>query len=199
MPGWSIALAIGLSFTKPSDVTIDMPGEKNHVTLRDVHWSGQPFVSPLYYVVRLGYGDAAIDFTHYKILAAVHKDVHEDGTWHSEPVDDDVPLDQRVQHFEVSHGVNSLGLVAIAHDPSKRGLYIGGGPVIYLPHAETSVDGKDAQWGYAFGGSGFEVFGGDGIPAPWAELKNDVGHITIKIADGTASLPLNTLHLSVAP
>jgi hypothetical protein len=199
MPGWSIALAIGLSFTKPSDVKIDMPADNTHVTLRDVHWSGKPFVSPLYYVVRIGYGDAAIDFTHYKIEAAVHKIVHEDGTWHGAAVDDDVTLNERVQHFEVSHGVNSLALVGILHDPSKRGLYIGGGPVIYLSHSESTIDGKDFQWGYGHSGNGAEVFAGDGIPAPWTELKFDAGQITVKIADGTATVPLNTVHISVAP
>ena len=125
--------------------------------------------------------------------------MHESGTWQGAAVDDDVPLDSRVQHFEISHGVNSLGLVGILHDPAKRGLYLGGGPVIYLSHAETTVDGHPYQWGYDHTGNGFEVFAGDGIPAPWAELKYDTGTVKVEIANGTATVPLGTLHISVAP
>ena len=160
---------------------------------------GKPFVSPLYYVVRFGYGDLQMDFTHYKIYADESRVVHETGTWHGKAVDDDVTLDQRVQHIEISHGVNALALVGIMHDPAKRGLYIGGGPLIYLSHAESTVDGIPNEWGYGHSGNGFEVFAGDGIPAPWGEVKFDTGSVTVGVAGGTATVPLSTLHISVAP
>ena len=59
MAGWSIALAIGMSFTSPSDLTIDLPKSATHDTFHNVQWAGNPFVSPLYYVVRFGYGDSS--------------------------------------------------------------------------------------------------------------------------------------------
>jgi hypothetical protein len=199
MTKWSLAIALGLSFTRPSDLTIKQPNAGTATTFHNVHWSGQAFVSPLYYVVRVGYGDAALDFTHYKIIAAVHQTVHETGVWQGQPVDGDAPVDARVQHFEISHGVNALALVGIVHDPAKRGFYAGGGPLIYLSHAESTVGGNDAQWGYGHSGYGFEVFSGVGMPAPWAEVKYDEGRVTVGVAGGTATVPLQTLHVSIAP
>jgi hypothetical protein len=196
---WSVALAIGLSFTKPSDLTIHQPANGNAATFHDVRWAGQSFVSPLYYVVRIGKGDVQLDFTHYKIVAHTDENVPVDGTWHGEPVDETAPLDERVQHLEVSHGVNSFGLVGLLRDPDHRGLYIGGGPVIFMPHSESTVDGQDDQWGYANGGSGFEVFSGVGTPAPFAELKYDTGSLRVGVANGTATTTLSTLQISVAP
>jgi hypothetical protein len=199
MSSWSLAIAIGLSFTRPSDLTIDQPKDGNHAVFKNVRWAGQSFVSPLYYVVRIGKGDVALDFTHYKILAATHESVPVSGTWNGQPVNETAPLGDRVQHFEVSHGVNSFGIVGIAHNPLHRGLYIGGGPVFFLPHSESTVDGQVGQWGYAYGGVGWEVMAGDGIPAPWGEVKYNAGNIRVGIADGTAAVHLSTWEISVAP
>jgi hypothetical protein len=68
-----------------------------------------------------------------------------------------------------------------------------------LPHAESTVDGKVNEWGYAYGGNGFVVMAGDGIPAPWAEVKYAGGNVKVGIADGTASTSLSTVEFSVAP
>lgn len=200
MSNWAIAIAIGLSFTKPSDMTLDLPDQHTHETYSTVHWSDKSFVTPFYYVVRIQDRNVAIDFTHYKIYAHVHETVHESGTWKGAPVDGDITLNQRVQHIEVSHGVNSLGLVGIVYNSAHRGMYIGGGPVVYLPHVESTVDGRAHEWGYAFGGTGFETFVGTGMPAPFVELKHDQGTIKVGIGnEGTATIPLSTTHLSIAP
>lgn len=199
MSTWSVALAIGLSFTRPSDLTIEQPSHQNKVTFSHVRWAGQSFVSPLYYVVRINKGDIGLDFTHYKIIANVNEALPEKGEWHGQPVDDEVKLDQRVQHLEISHGVNSFALVGIVHDPTRRGAYIGFGPIIFMPHSESTVDGKVGEWGYANGGTGFEVFAGVGFPQPFAEVKHAIGHVKVGIADGTASVPLQTTQITVAP
>lgn len=200
---WSIAIALGISLTSPSDLTIDMPAQKNHDTMHSVTWAGKPFVSPLYYVVRIGKGDVAIDFTHYKIEADTSATIHESGTWHGSPVDGETRLDARVQHIEISHGVNSLALIGLARRPDGRGAYAAAGPLIYLSHAESTVDGVVNQWGYAHSGNGFEILAGAGRSpaAPFAELKHDWGFITVGITQdgGTASVPLSTTHISVAP
>ena len=199
MSSWSLAIAIGLSFTRPSDLTIEQPARGNHAVFHNVRWAGQSFVSPLYYVVRFGKGDVLVDFTHYKIVAAAQETVPVRGTWHGQPVEGAAPLGERVQHLEVSHGVNSLGIIGIAHDPYKRGLYVGGGPVIFLPHAESTVDGAVGEWGYAHGGNGFEVLTGVGIPAPFAEVKYDAGFLRVGVAEGTASMHVSTVQFSIAP
>lgn len=199
MAGWALAIAIGMSFTKPSDMKIDVPKTDTHVTFKDVRWAGQSFVSPLFYVVRIQKGNAALDFTHFKILAATQERLAETGTWHGQPVDDVVALGDRVQHIEVSHGVNSFGLVGIFRDPTKRGFYAGVGPVFFMPHAESTVDGKVESWGYQWGGVGAEAFAGSGMPAPWAELKHTEGRVAVGIADGFATIPISTYHIAVAP
>jgi hypothetical protein len=68
-----------------------------------------------------------------------------------------------------------------------------------MPHAESTVDGKVNQWGYAAGGGGFEVLTGIGFPAPFADVKYDSGYVRVGIADGTASTKVDSLQLSVAP
>jgi hypothetical protein len=199
MSTWSLAIAIGLSFTRPSDLTIDQPASGNHATFHNVRWAGQSFVSPLFYVVRFGVGDVQVDFTHYKMIAATQESVPVTGEWHGDPVDETAPLGNRVQHIEASHGVNSIGIIGIAHDPYHRGLYVGAGPVIFLPHAESTVDGQVNDWGYAYGGNGFVVVAGDGIPAPWAEVKYNAGSLRVGIANGTATTNVSTVEFSVAP
>jgi hypothetical protein len=199
MPPWSITIAIGLSFTRPSDLTIHQPVLGNDAVFHNVRWASQSFVSPLYYVVRFGKGDAQVDFTHYKIVAETNERIHVEGTWHDRPVDECAPLDERVEHIEVSHGVNAFAFVGLARDPAHRGLYVGAGPLIFMPHAESTIDGHVGEWGYAHGGRGFEVFGGVGFPAPFAEIKYDAGSIRVGVADGTAATQLSTVQLSVAP
>lgn len=198
-PPWSVAIAIGMSFTRPSDLAIHQPASGNDAVFHNVRWSGQSFVSPLYYVVRFGRGDVQVDFTHYKIIAETNENIRVSGTWHGQRIDQTARLDERVQHIEVSHGVNSFALVGLAHDPVHRGLYIGAGPIIFMPHAESTVDGRAAEWGYAQGGRGFEVFAGVGVPAPFAELKYAAGSIAVGVAGGTAATRLSTVQLSVAP
>jgi hypothetical protein len=199
MSSWSVAIAIGLSFTRPSDLTIDQPATANHAVFHAVRWAGQSFVSPLYYVVRFGKGAVLVDFTHYKIIAETRERVPVTGTWHGRPIDETAPIEDRVQHFEISHGVNSIALIGIAHDPTRRGFYVGAGPMIFLPHAESTVDGRVGGWGYAPAGQGFEVLSGVGMPAPFAEVKYDVGSIRVGVAGGTAATNLSTLQFSLAP
>ena len=196
---WSIALAIGISFSHPSDLVIDQPANGNHATFHNVRWAGQSFVSPLYYVVRIGKGDVQLDFTHFKMIAEVHESIPVTGTWHGEAVDETAPLGERVQHLEISHGVNSFALIGLFRDPARRGAYVGAGPLIYLPHAESTIDGQVNQWGYANGGSGVEVLAGVGFPAPFADIKYDAGSVKVGIANGTASTTVQSLQFSIAP
>jgi hypothetical protein len=196
---WSIAIAFGLSFTQPSNLTIDQPANGNHAVFHNVRWAGQSLVPSPYYVVRFGKGDLQVDYTHYKIIAEAQERLPVDGTWHGQPVDETAPLADRVQYFEVSHGVNSVGLIVIAHDPTRRGPYVGAGPVIFLPHAESTVDGQDIERDYAYGGRGFEVLAGAGIPAPFADVKYTAGTLRVGVANGTAETRLSTAAISIAP
>lgn len=198
MPGWAVALAVGVSLTRPSDLRLRTRAAD--AVFRRVRWSGQSLVAPPWYAVRVTVGGAALDYTHYKIVAATQDVVREEGTWHGERVADPVRLDARVQHFEVSHGVNALALVALLRDPARRGFYVALGPVLYLPHAESTVDGRPAGWGYGVGGLGVEAVAGVGDPRHhFAELKADAGRIAFGVADGSASTVLETVHAALSP
>lgn len=196
---WSIAIALGLSFTRPSDLIIDQPAKGNHAVFHNVRWAGQSFVSPLFYVVRIGKGDVQLDFTHFKMIAAVHERVPVTGTWHGAPVDQTAPVADRVQHLEISHGVNAFALLGVFRDPAHRRGYIAAGPLIYMPHTESTVDGDVGQWGYAHGGGGFEIVGGTGFPAPFAEIKYDAGSLRVGVAGGTALTTVSSFQFSIAP
>lgn len=196
---WSIAFAIGLSFTRPSDLAIDQPASGNHAVFHNVRWAGQSFASPIYYVVRFGKGDVQFDFTHYKVIAEDRERIPVTGTWHGAPLAETAPLGERVQHFEITHGVNSCALIVLARDPARRGFYVGIGPLFYMPHAEAKVDGRESSSGYAYGGTGFEALAGTGGPAPFADVKVQTGSIRVGIAGGTAATTLSSVQFSVAP
>ncbi len=196
---WSIAIAIGISFTRPSDLTIDQPARGNHAAFHNVRWAGQSFVAPLYYVVRIAKGDVALDFTHFKIIAESHEAVPVTGTWHGQAVTQTQRLGEYIQHFEVTHGVNSFALIGLFRDPTRRGGYAGIGPVVFMPHAETQVDSATSGWGYAYGGTGVEALAGAGFPAPFADVKYIAGRIHVGVADGTATAALSTFAISAAP
>ena len=199
MASWAIAFAIGVSFTRPSDLAVRMPALRNDAVFRRVRWSGMSFVPSPYYSVRVARGGVALDYTHYKIYAATQDRVHEEGRWHGTAVDDDVRLDARVQHLEVTHGLNALALVALARDPHRRGSYAGLGPVVYLPHTESRIDGRLYDSGLTFGGTGVEALIGVGDAHRFAEIKLDAGRMSVRVADGSAATPLQTLHVDLAP
>jgi hypothetical protein len=95
--------------------------------------------------------------------------------------------------------VNSFALVGFFRDPTRRGEYAGIGPVIFMPHAETQIDGATSGWGYAYAGSGIEALAGVGFPTPFADVKYIAGRIRVGVADGTAAMTLSTFAISAAP
>ena len=53
----------------------------------------------------------------------------------------------RVQSIEMTHGLNMLGLDVLQQisGVAGGGEYIGGGPVVFVPHTESRVDGVPFQ------------------------------------------------------
>jgi hypothetical protein len=196
---WAIALSVGISLTRPSDLRVRVPARGDDAVFRRVRWSGQSLVAPPWYSVRVSRGALALDYTHYKIIAATQDTVRETGTWHGAAVDEDVRLNRRIEHFEVSHGVNAVAVLVVFRNPSKRGVYGAVGPVVYVPHAESTVDGVSGQWGYGVGGFGAEAVVGTGGAHRFAEVKYDAGRIAVGVANGTATTPLQTLHAALSP
>jgi hypothetical protein len=142
----------------------------------------------------------ALDYTHFKVYADTTQNVLQNGVWHGATFAQTAPMQQRVQSFEITHGVNMLGLVLLQRvsGAGDAGAYAGAGPVIYLPHSESRVDGLPGGAGYQYGGGGFEVLAGMrgcvGAVSLFGELKYSNGVPNVTIAQGHAQTRIEAVH-----
>lgn len=207
-----VSIYTGTSFTRASDLRITQPGSGTSVTLRDVEWSADPFKAAPYYGVRLTHfydrnpnWGAAFDFTHYKMYAKTGRTVSVDGTWQGTAVNAVSPMDQYVQRFEISHGVNVFSINGIYRwlDLGLAGgrlhPYVGTGLAYYRPHSENTVGNVFHETGYQASGFGYQVLGGLHYRlTEWigvfAEAKFNRGTAKVGIAGGEAETRLRTFH-----
>jgi hypothetical protein len=204
----TLSFYFGASQTQPSDLHVTQTARGNDATFHRVAWHGYAFRAPMYYGVRLTYAPAnhpqtqiALDYTHFKIYADTTQSVGQSGRWHGAAFTEAAALDQHVQSFEITHGVNLLGIAVlqrVSGSSEDAGAYVGGGPVIYLPHSENRVDGLPGGDGYRFGGGGFEVLGGirgciNAQPF-YAEVKYSHGVPSVPIAQGGAQTRVDAVH-----
>lgn len=136
--------------------------------MQDVEWAGKPFKAAPYYGLRFTHfydrhpnWGAAVDFTHYKMYAKTDREVKVNGTWNGVPVDGVARMDQYVQRFEISHGVNVLSLNAIYRWLDLGGIagarlqpYVGAGIAHYRPHSECPIIADLLQKGAQLSRSG---------------------------------------------
>lgn len=175
--------------------------------MHGVTWRGYPFRFEIYYGIRLTYTppyhpwtQVALDYTHYKVYAETNDRVLQDGTWHGEAFRETAPMRERVQSIEMTHGLNMLGLNVLQRvsGPQFSGAYIGAGPVVFLPHTESRIDGVPHTSGYDFGGTGFQFIGGAigclRSHRVFAEMKYSNGAPFVAIAQGRAQTALHTVH-----
>lgn len=202
-----LSFYLGASQTAPSDLHVVQPARGNDATMQRVTWRGYPFRFEIYYGLRLTYTpphypftSIALDFTHAKIYAADENVVSQSGTWHGEPVSDMQPMRARVQSFEMTHGMNMLGLSVLEQVSGRAGggAYIGGGAVVFVPHTESRVDGAPLTSGYEYGRVGFQVAGGVhgciGSRPVYGEVKYSQGTPSVSIAQGHADTVVRTVH-----
>jgi hypothetical protein len=198
---------LGASQTSPSDLHVVQQALQNDATVRSVTWRGFPFRFEIYYGLRLMYTQPnhpwsriAIDYTHYKVYADTDAVVVQDGTWHGQTFTQNAPMRKRVQSIEMTHGLNMLGISLLQQvaGSTTGGVYVGGGPVIFLPHTESRVDGLPHTSGYQYGGSGVQYLAGvrgcAGSSQLLGEIKYSTGAPVESIADGSAQTVLHTVH-----
>ncbi len=212
----SISVYSGTSDTADSNLRIREPSSNSDATFHGVSWQAQPFDDSPYYGIRLTYfhtdsarWGASLDFTHYKIIGETDRTLPVDGLWNGATVRETAPMNLRVQHFEVSHGLNLVALNAIYRWPLGRGAalpearwqpYVGAGLVTYVPHAEAEINGHPASAGYQFGGFGYQVLGGLECRlwqhvSVFAEFKLDGGSLDLDFQAGThARTSVQTFH-----
>lgn len=202
-----LSFYLGASQTRPSDLHVVQQSRDNDATIHSVTWHGYSFRFEIYYGIRLTYippyhpwTRLTLDYTHFKVYAETDSAAVQDGIWHGQAFHEDVPMRERVQSIEITHGLNVLALNAIQQlsGPGGTGAYIGAGPVMFVPHAESRVDGQALTTGYEYGGSGFQILAGArgcaGAHPIFAEVKHTRGDPVVRIAEGKAQTVLDTIH-----
>jgi len=209
-----VAVYIGISHTFASDLRVRQPASGSDVTFESVSWAPHPLTQGApYYGLRFSYfparaphTGAAVDFTHYKMYAETAHIVRVRGTWNGVHVDDLSQLSARLQHLEVSHGVNLTSINAqFRWSPAlAKGIWarhIGAGLLVYSPHAEGAVGNTAVSGGYQYGGFGGQVFGGAeyGLSSRFGLLiegKFDIGRLELDLEPRTRiETSVRTLHL----
>jgi opacity protein-like surface antigen len=209
----------GSAFTRDSDLTISQPATASAATYSGVSWDTRSLEMPPYYGLRLDHFldrapnfGVGVEFNHYKVYADTGKSVPVNGTWNGAAVSTVAPLNQRVQKFNISHGVNYVGLNLLYRwrtepgEPFPRGRlqpYVGGGPVLYIVHGENAVNNLTNDEKYQGSGWGYQLFGGlrYGLtPRVSLMVEGKYSHGTAKVdtaGAGTAETPLNTWHAAI--
>ena len=206
LAGVAISFYLGASQTARSDLRVVQSSRGNDATLHSAPWPGYPFRFEPYYGVRLTYTPpghpserVVLDYTHYKTYARTEDSVEQSGTWHGTAFQTTGPMNERVQSFEMTHGLNMIGVTYVhVFAAGGNGVYAGVGPVMYVPHTESTVDGLRANARFDFAGLGFQTVGGVstcvGNRQVFFELKYNSGHPQVSIADGYAQTTLHTIH-----
>jgi lipid A oxidase len=213
-----LSLYTGSSFTLNSDIHVTQPTVGTDATFRDVSWDAKPFKAPPYYGLRYNHffenaprWGAGLDFTHYKIFAQTGQVVTVAGVFNGTPVNQSAPLNQRVQKFNITHGVNIIAANFLyrwtdhfaneAYPYGRLQPYFGGGLVYYILHPENTINSKQNNERYQGSGFGYQVLAGVSYGLTkhvglFAETKFNSGTARVNTADqGTAETPLDTFHV----
>ena len=155
----------GTNFTRPATVTIDQPAFDRTLDFADVRFDGQPMKSPQYYGARIGMLFAGqrfgieVEFLHQKAVARTARIVHVTGQSNGLPVDISMPMDEIVQRYAMTHGLNfwlgnlvwRVPLGSASANRTALVLRAGAGPV--TPGVDTVVGRKSVQH-YQYAGMG---------------------------------------------
>src|SRR5437867_7444206 len=206
---------LGDSWTRSSDLRVSQSTTDSDATFQGVHWDSKSFAAPLHYDLRVTYfleaypaWGIALDFTRYKIYAPTGDPVPVRGRWNGVSVDESAPLDERVQRFSISHGVNYVGPLIVyrlnlfestAFRNGRLQPYVGVGPIYYIDHPESTVNGLAVER-YEGSGWGWQALAGlrYRLTEHWSAfgaLKYDQGRARVSVAgDGSADTRLRTGH-----
>jgi outer membrane protein W len=213
----TLSFYLGASHTRNSDIRIRQPGTGSDATFHGVSWNSESFRNPLYYGLRISHflekrpeWGMGLDYTHDKVFAQTSQAVQVDGVWSGAPVNETAPMNQRVQAFNISHGVNTLALNVYYRWARREGgpffcrrcqPYVGAGPAYYLLHAENTVNGQNNSEGYQDAGWGCQLLAGlqyEITPAIglFIEAKHNSGTVEVATAGGgSGKTTLNSTQL----
>lgn len=211
---WVAAGFLGGATTNRAALEIEQPVRRTALAIDDVSFAGRSLESPLYYGYRLMWTPAdearlgvEVEFIHLKVYAVTALPASVHGVLRGAAIDATLRLDDVVQRFAISHGLNLLLGNLVIRQPLVRGASgtrqlvfvgrLGAGPTI--PHAETTIEGtaqEQYQWGRVAGqgAAGLEWRFARRLAA-LAEYKLTATPQRVRIPDGTASATIVSHHV----
>ena len=217
-----LRLYSGVGITGDSDLRIHQPALGTDLTFEQVSWEHKSLStqwtrdSSPYVGVRGGFFlrepqwlALSIEVLHFKILAEEEKIVHVRGTHQGMQVDTVAPMEQFVQRYRVSNGVNMILSNVEAHTrlaktvrfPDGRAdLYGGLGVGVTVPYTNSAIDGQ-SQGQYEWGRLATQVLGGVSwyMSRRWdisLEYKFTLTTVDGRVAGGDSRSRLRTHHLT---
>ncbi len=208
---WFGAAYLGSNYTHPADVIVTQPARGTALTFERVEFDARPFESPQYYGLRIGrlFGETRrygleIELIHLKVIGRTDREYGVSGMLDGAPLTDRRPMEQLVQRYSMTHGLNYLLINAVGRQPIGEGRValvgrFGVGPT--YPHAETTVGGV-AREQYEIAGPGVHLSAGAdlrlaGRLSAMAEYKLTGSRPTISIADGSGRMRAVTQQIAV--
>jgi opacity protein-like surface antigen len=210
---WVVVGYLGGAATSSSSLDVSQPARQTAITVDPVQWDGQSTTPPLYYGYRVTYFLGRTpwlgfesEFIHLKVYAETGRVARVSGTWEGRAVDGKQAIDEFVQYFSISHGVNLLLASVVARVPLGGGpsprlwatARAGAGPTI--PHAESRIGGVASPEGYAVGRVGVQL--GAGLEARLGRHLVAIGEYKltrtrqeVDVTSGSASTRLLSHHV----
>ena len=154
---FDLSVFTGVALSQDSDLDLRQVGGTD-LTYHDVSFEGRDFETPPFYGARLlwfpgeethwGFG---AEFFHLKLYAQTDETAHVTGRRSGFPVDTNERIDNTLQQFSLSHGLNyALADIVYRWQPGQRGddflghlePYVGLGLGAAIPHVESEVNGN---------------------------------------------------------
>jgi hypothetical protein len=207
---WFGAAYLGGNYTHPADVTVAQPARDTALTIRDVQFDARPLESPQYYGLRIGrmlggsrrYG-LEVEFIHLKVIGRTEERYRMTGAWNGAAIDETRRMDDLVQRYSMTHGLNYLLINGVARRELGDGRLavigrIGAGPT--YPHAESTIDHASREQYELAGFGGHFSAGVDvrlrGRLSVMAEYKLTASRPEISVADGTGRVRAVSHHVA---
>ena len=172
-----LSIFTGVALSQDNDLHLQQNGATD-LDFDDVSYEGRDFDDPPYYGARLLWFPSAAshwgfgaEFFHMKMYAETDSTVHVTGRRNGVGVNDNERIDDTIQSFSLSHGLNyALGDIVYRWQPGQRGEnflghlepYVGVGLGAAIPHVESTVGGKFHEE-YQLHGPGVEALAGMNI------------------------------------
>ena len=202
---WAVGGYLGAAHTMTNRLSVAQPAVGTDVTFASINYFGDSYTPPVYYGYRFGYffggwpwlGIEA-EFIHVKAYARTDAVTRVTGQHLGVPVDRDAPVQDVLERFSISHGLN----FALANLVMRRKLAsswadgrvslvgrMGLGPTI--PHPESQISGVSHE-GYELGALGLHLSGGVDVRI-WRGL-GVFGEYKLTTTDQTVSVDQGQAH-----